>query len=67
MMEGLWANCSKYTRRQLTDEALRRVAGARSRGLEMDILEAVRNTRMKITQATLDAQDNLGNVDPKIL
>ncbi|CAB9513262.1 expressed unknown protein [Seminavis robusta] len=62
----LWGNCSKAANVPLGPDAVARVAGAPSRGLEVDILETVRDRRARIIANVLDAQDTLQDFEPTI-
>ena len=66
-IQKLWGSCSKASSENtLTPEAIAHVAGSPSRGLEVDILETVRDRRARVIGSLLDAQETLRDMDPQI-
>jgi hypothetical protein len=62
----LWGICSKAASVPPDAKIITHVAGAPSRGLEVDILETVRDRRARIIGRVLDAQEALQEFDPVI-
>ena len=62
----LWGSCSKAAKVPLSAETITHVAGSPSRGLEVDILETVRDRRVRVIKSVLDAQDTLLDFDPTL-
>jgi len=64
----LWSSCSKASSASATTspDAIAHIAGASSRGLEVDILETVRERRLRVIGSVLDAQVSLRDFDGSI-
>lgn len=64
----LWSTCAKASCKPFSTRRIQNVAGARSRGLEVDVIECVRDRRLKVIQSILTAQENLklNDIDPMI-
>lgn len=66
-IQKLWGSCSKANSgNKLSPEAIAHVAGSPSRGLEVDILEVVRDRRARVIGSLLDAQETLRDLKPDV-